>query len=359
MDVDDAKFELTFRNITDIQSPLFWAICDDDDDWLLMKKIKESNAKQEYVGKGNARAGFRRPYVLYQPSDIYQRILSKGDIWHKYAIFEKEDFDELIEEIKMEWEKPRYGTQQRSRKHPIQSSILGTFGILRAGETLLQREAHCGIDDSLIHIDLYRNVEILVKQLEDEIYWPSHNEQVILIGLNEDFESCLIIDCMDIPLATNTKDWYRFIFKSWKCGEGYRNLLVVDVRGMIRAVLSIPSGFNNDQAVLKTAEFFRRGSLLPGSSALGDGGFWGSDEFPIDRPWTAPQTKSNPDLKHYNRAVSKHKNIVERVNGIVTGSFRILKKDFPYRPSFFPIVFLLCCQLTNRYFRLYGYPACD
>ncbi len=57
--------------------------------------------------------------------------------------------------------------------------------------------------------------------------------------------------------------------------------------------------------------------------------------------------------------VSKHKNIVERINGIVCEQWQILQKEFEYRPSFFPLVFRLCCMLTNRYFRLYGYPACD
>ncbi len=101
---------------------------------------------------------------------------------------------------------------------------------MRCGESLIQAEATCGIDDSLIHIDLYRNVRILAEQLEYEISWPSHEEQLILIGLNQDFDSCLIIDCMDIKLTNHTQDWYNFIYNSWKVEHGYRNLLVVDTK---------------------------------------------------------------------------------------------------------------------------------
>ncbi len=98
---------------------------------------------------------------------------------------------------------------------------------MRAGQTLLQAESVCLMDDSLIHIDLYRNVRLIAKVLEYEISWPSHEEQ-------------------------------------------------------IRDCLSIPCGFTNDQFVLTVASFFRRNSLAPGTTALGDGGFYGNDEFNMD-----------------------------------------------------------------------------
>ncbi len=78
-------------------------------------------------------------------------------------------------------------------------------------------------------------------------------------------------------------------------------------------------------------------------------------------PWRRQQVDADTTgaLKVYNRAVSKHKNIVERVNGILKMQWRILRTEFAFRPSFFPLVFRVCCILTNRFFRLYGWPAYD
>eukprot|EP00483_Globobulimina_turgida_P004487 UN04496 len=166
---------------------------------------------------------------------------------------------------------------------------------------------------------------------------------------------------MDIKLKKHTKDWYNFIYKSWKVGSGYRNLLAVDNKGEIRDCTSIPAGFTNDQFVLAAASFFRKNALLEGTTALGDGGFFGNSDFPMDTPFKKPQVAADNTgaLRIYNHAISVHKNIVERINGILKMQWRILRTEFPYRPSFFPLVFRCCCILTNRYFRLYGYPAYD
>ena len=278
----------------------------------------------------------------------------------KYIIFkDPKDFNDMLLELQTEWEKPRdpNSNQMRARKHGIAASFISTFCVLRCGQTLKEAEGTCAIDDALIHLDVHRNVRIINQLLEYEIAWPTHEEQLILIGLNDSFDSCLILDCMDIAIQKHPSDWYDFIYKSWKVDHGYRNLLVVDLKGEIRAVTSMPAGFTNDQFVLNVSNFFRAGSLAPNTSALSDGGFTGSSDFPIDRPFTRPQRDKNAWLIHYNREVSKHKNTVERVNGIVKMQWDILQKEFKYQPTFFPAVFRCCCILTNRYFRLYGYPG--
>ena len=266
----------------------------------------------------------------------------------------------MLLELQGEWEKPREwpdATQMRARKHGIDASFIGTFCVLRAGQTLKAAEGICGIDDALIHLDVHRNVSIINRVLAYEINWPSHEEQLILVGLCDAFDSCLVLDCMDISIRKRPSDWYHWIYKSWKVGHGFRNLLVVDLKGEIRAVTTIPAGFTNDQFVLTVSNFFRAGMLAPNTTALSDGAFTGNNDFPIDRPFTRPQREINQWLIHYNREVSKWKNIVERVNGIVKMQWEILQKEFKYDPSFFPAVFLCCCILTNRYFRLNGYPG--
>ena len=275
-------------------------------------------------------------------------------------LFKKiQDFEEFIDELRPEWIKPRNpnSTQYRTRKHGIHASVIGTLSVLRKGMSVRTAEVACGMDDSLIHIDVRRNVHIINKVCEKEISWPSHQEQLYLIGLNDTFDSCMIIDAMDIKLKKHRADWYHWIYASWKCKSGYRNLLVVDTKGEIRKVISVPAGYNNDQFILTIADFFRGESLLPGTTALSDSGFTGKDGFPIDKPFTKPQIQLNPWLKQYNYQVSKHKNIVECVNGIVKMQWQILQKPFEYSPSFFPAAFRCCCILTNRYFRLYGYPG--
>ena len=97
--------------------------------------------------------------------------------------------------------------------------------------------------------------------------------------------------------------------------------------------------------------------LAQGHSVMGDGAFTGTEDFPVDKPFTKPQLETNPALTVYNDALAKYRNIVERVNGIVKMQFKILRQLYPYHPLTFPAVFRLCCLLTNRYFRLYGFPG--
>ena len=277
----------------------------------------------------------------------------KQDLSQTVILFkDHKDFDEFIKEVKPEWIKPRppNSTQYRSRKHPIEASFIGTFCVLRGGQSLRQTELTCSMDNSLIHIDIRRNVHIINNILDYEISMPSHQEQLYLLGLNDDFNGCIVIDATDIPIKKQTGDYYNWIYKSWKVKTGFRNLVIVDIKGEIRDCLSVPAGYNNDQAVLKMWRFFR-GDTYPGSTALSDSGFTGLDGFMIDKPFNKPQRTINP------YGVSKNKNIVECVIGIVKMQWGILRKPFEYSPSFFPAVFRCCCILTNRYFRLYGYPG--
>merc|ERR1712228_79771 len=176
--------------------------------------------------------------------------------------------------------------------------------------------------------------------------------QLILINLNNDFESCIVLDCVDIKQQKHYSDWLNYIYRSWKAGQGWRNLIAVDLKGEIRAVTSLPCGFTNDQFVLAASDFFKAGTLAPGTTAMGDGGFTGNNDFPIDRPFNKVQVKKNPLLKPYNKALSKQKNIVERIIGILLEQFQLLQNEYRYRPSFFPLLFRVCCMLTNRHFRL-------
>lgn len=221
---------------------------------------------------------------------------------------------------------------------------------------MTQVEGLIGVDKSVIHLDLYRNVKLLAELLDNEIEWPKTPEQVILVAYNDTFTSCIIVDCMDIGLKKRNV-WYRFIYKSWKTNAGYRNLLAVDCKGEIRACVSIPAGFNNDQFVLCISDFMHQGALAAGHSIMGDGAFTGSADFPVEKPFSKPQVEKNPLLSLYNEKLREKRNIVERVNGIVKMQWRILRQQYPFQPTSFPLVFRVLCMLTNRYFRIYDcYP---
>lgn len=71
----DNLMEFTVQNVKNPNSPWFWLIMDDDDDdvFMLEEDDDESDLKVHY-GRGNAKSGARRPYILYQPSTIYQRV---------------------------------------------------------------------------------------------------------------------------------------------------------------------------------------------------------------------------------------------------------------------------------------------
>lgn len=344
MDIDDIDDET--------EAMLLLAIVLDDDD----DEEKGQKTKPIGPGRGNALAGYRQPYVLYPPSNVYQRLGIKKHLLTAYTVFLPADFEAFCSELESEWVKPRNGSAcYRARKHDIFSSLIGTFAVIRCGHTLIQAEALCGIDKSLIYMDVWRNCMIINDVLDFEMKWPEDDEQLILVGMNDTFDSCIVIDCMDVVLKKR-KDWFRFAFKSWKTGAGYRNMLAVDNKGEIRACLSIPAGTNNDQWVLKICDFFKKDSLAPGTSCLGDGAFTGNADFPVDKPFTKPQVRSQPDLQYYNDALAKSRNIVERVNGIVKMQWSILQQPYPFMTSSFPLVFRACCLLTNRFFRLYGYP---
>ncbi len=75
MDIDEEKEnQLNISEICDHTSPLFWAIIDDDDDEYFMSKKFGTNSNKDATGRGNAKAGFRQPYILYSASNVYSRV---------------------------------------------------------------------------------------------------------------------------------------------------------------------------------------------------------------------------------------------------------------------------------------------
>ena len=73
----------------------------------------------------------------------------------------------------------------------------------------------------------------------------------------------------------------------------------------------------------------------------------GNADFLMHTPFTRPQINVNPWLEEYNRQLSKHKRLIERVIGILKQHFKILSKPFRWERELFPLVFRVCLLQHN------------
>ena len=84
MDVDEKKqniHELNISNILNPKSVWFYVFFDDDDEVAMNNDL---NIVTGTCGRGNAKSGKRRPYILYQPSTIYERVCLPSLLFFKF-----------------------------------------------------------------------------------------------------------------------------------------------------------------------------------------------------------------------------------------------------------------------------------
>ena len=354
-------FDPSAEALTDIASPWFHLLmCDKsivNNDLIMGESVDKWEDKP---GTGNAKNGYRKRYHLYEPSNVLAELSIKEDVWHHHIPFTIEDFYDICAEMYEDWILPRNGSNIiRPRKHPIESSIIGTISTLTQGNSFKTTEFGLKIDDSLIKLDFERNLTLMNRIFDYEMSWPNAQERMFLCLLNDDFESPILLDCTDCKLLQSHDRNTARMYYSWKCKQAYRNMIVCDNKGEIRAVASAPAGWNNDQSLLRLCDFFNTGFLSPNESAIGDGAFTGNQDFQIDRPFTQPQLANDPTLLSYNQAIAKYRQLIERINGSLKQMFKILSHEFKMRRHLFPLVFRVCCLMLNRYGRLYGYPVKD
>ena len=351
----DPDVSMAEQTLLDPKSPLSHAVFDakPKSQELIMQDPTIINYKPV---RGNAIAGERKQYVLYPPSNAVNELSIKDDIWHRHIPFKKNDFIDICDLGRQRWEQPRFGATFRPRKHGIESSFIGTIGILRTANKLIDIEKAIGVDDSLIHIDFKRNLQILCDVLSDEMQWPDTNERLILCGFTDFFNAPLMLDCTDCKLKHHHSRVLSKMVYSWKCDQAYRNMVVCDNKCEISACASCSAGWTSDQGVLTCCNFFTHGTLSANENVLVDGGFWGNNDFPTHRPYTQVETDIEPDLQSYTSELAGHRQKTERLNGVMKKMWHILEQPFRFQHELFPLVFRACCLLTNRYFRLYGYP---
>ena len=167
-------FDFSISSLFDISSPWFHLLVDDTS--IIMRDLLWEDDEFDFLdsfdapGRGNAKSGQRTPYYLYQPSNILNELSIKEDIWHHQIPFKVNDFLDICRECYCDWVLARNGSNIiRPSKHGIESSLIGTISLLTKYHSLKSTEALIKVDDSLIHIDFERNLQILEKTLSYEI----------------------------------------------------------------------------------------------------------------------------------------------------------------------------------------------
>ena len=97
--------------------------------------------EDEYFGRGNAKRGCREEYNPYDPSPVFDRLSVRPRVWDCFSLFSPAQFLDLCKECEPLWWLPRTGDIPRSKKHPIESCLFSTIGILKTGHSDLEMEA--------------------------------------------------------------------------------------------------------------------------------------------------------------------------------------------------------------------------
>ena len=171
----DPDLPIAEQQLLDPKSPLFYEVFDSKSP-IQDVMMQDPTSIKYKPGRGNAIAGERQPYTLYPSSNAINYLSIKDDVWHHYIPFKKNHFLGICDLSKQQWEQPRFGATYPSRKHGIESSFIGTIGILRTGNELKDIQQTIGVDDALIDIDFKRNLGIIADVLSDYMTWPDANE---------------------------------------------------------------------------------------------------------------------------------------------------------------------------------------
>ena len=147
----------------------------DDEDFRFKQMFEEKKDIDctEYFGKGNARKGYKNKYDLYNPIEsppVYPRLKDRQRVWDAFIPFTPGQFIDLCDECWDLWMLPREGNFPKGRKHSIETCLFTTIGILKTGHSDLEMEAAAEMSHGLINTEFERNLTILDKVLEKEMY---------------------------------------------------------------------------------------------------------------------------------------------------------------------------------------------
>ena len=145
---------------------------------------------------------------------VVVKLSRKLTVWHSYCLFKPEDFLDLCDEIREEWELPRTGDQPGSRKHPLEAQLLATIGMLSTGLGYQAMEGVVEINAGLLCVEFARNLHILDKVLDYEMNLMDDDEkQKCKSAAKSHPDICYYVDGCDFALRIGLQKWMYLTHK--------------------------------------------------------------------------------------------------------------------------------------------------
>ena len=145
-------------------------------------------------------------------------------------MFEPKDFLDLCEEIRFQWELPRSGDSPGDRKHPLESQLFATIGMLSTGMSYTAMEGLVGINSGLLCVEFARNLFILDEKLDYEMSLMDEDEKAACFGAaNSNPYIMYYVDGCDFALKIGLQKWmYLTTKKNIKNNTAIRAQILID-----------------------------------------------------------------------------------------------------------------------------------
>lgn len=277
-------------------------------------------------------------------------------MFRRYALFDPDDFKDLAAEIYDEWRKPRYGVQERPRKHGCGACLLAVIGCCTTGMSDVAMEGVVEFPSSLINIEFERLMTILDEHLEPEMQLMDDEEKEVCKGSAISHPNILyFVDGCDFAVRV-AKDGWMFTThkKNVPKKRAIRAQILIDsYAGLFRGVEVDPAGLYSDQGMLSKSKWNEPNKLTGDDEYVGaDLGYASTDHINVMKPFTEKALKENPEFKTWNKAFNADRSLIERNFAILQEVFRIFDKPWRRNKHLFPITLRVCMKLLNRYWRL-------
>lgn len=264
----------------------------------------------------------------------------------------------MCSEIYPQWRKPRYGFEERPRKHPIEACLFAVMGCLTQAMTNIAMEVTVGMAASLIDIEFVRILKILDVHLNDHWGLMSDEEKKMCIGAAK---SCPLlmyyIDGCDFPIELAFDRWvYKTHKENVKKKSAVRAQILIDTYwGLFRGLEVEPAGMYNDQAMLAKSKWNQPGKLTDDHQYVGgDSGYTSTEHLNVVHPFPKKDLDENPEFRLWNKQYNYDRGLIEHNFGTVQEKFFIF--HYPWRRDrhLFPLALRVCLKLLNRYWMLPG-----
>lgn len=325
---------------------------DEEEDLKSLAKRRQ----REYYGQGNAKNGYRADYRNNNSSAAFDEWLDNAPVWDSFILFDPVDFLKLCDEIEPVWAQPRYGEQQRPRKHDVRACLFSVLATLCTGNKYHNTEAVIKMPASLICIEFERVLGILDHHLADELFLMDDQEKAVCVGASEAEPYIMYyIDGCDFALRIAKHKWLYMTHKTNVAkGTALRAQIIIDsFWGFFRGVEVDCPGLKNDQSMLDDSSWNVPNGLVADHEYVGaDLGYTDTQHIQIAKPYNNEELETDPSLQGWNEQFNMERGLIERTFALLKGKFRIF--DLPWRMhrDLFPVALRVALKLLNRWWRL-------